>query len=476
MNTPIGARRSVSFAVAALLALVGLLSASPALAQASTTVPRGTVLRLQVESSGGSSEIRPNDPFRATVTSPITVGSETVIPAGSVLSGRVVTVGSAGIGGPSAVVRIRVERLTSPTGASIDIVGDLVTPEGQTVLTGRDLAPGSGLELRLLRPVTVGPEFYARSGGGQGTDVLDTPATVSQAQAVLRDLGYYSGPVNGRLNRATRDAIGLFQRDQRLAQTGFLDRETIERLGLVGQGGVEVSTVNVVAADTVVRNNDQLHVTIRTQNPAGMQIFEDHFRQRDTLHIYVRGFRPTAGGRSTTSELSVVLQPNEWQGLARIVVHGSGENVVIPSDRFAAPAGALSSAEAAELERQIAALLSDYALALGLRYNAATGQIVMTRANYRENEMELLFALNSLAASARLYTQIVRATEDPQALAGATDLFVNQANVVDRALQRTNSGRANVVARAWPNLRDDFERMDNSADKNFNRQGVGYRP
>jgi hypothetical protein len=48
----------------------------------------------------------------------------------------------------------------------------------------------------------------------------------------------------------------------------------------------------------------------------------------------------------------------------------------------------------------------------------------MNGANYRENEIELLFAHNSLAASARLYREMLMDTSDPQALMGATDLFV----------------------------------------------------
>jgi hypothetical protein len=265
------------------------------------------------------------------------------------------------------------------------------------------------------------------------------------------------------LTPATRAAIGLFQRDQRLRQTGFLDHDTLDRLGLIGQGGSEVTPVDVVRAEASTQGN-QLRVRIATRNTAGMQLFEDHFRQRDALHIYVRGYRASGAG-SQPSDLNVVLQPDEWQGLRRVVVHGSGENIVIRAEQFNAVGGALTPEEADRLEADISAMLTQYTRALGVRYNASTGQIVLGRADYRENELELLFAINSLAASARLYSQIVRATTDPQAIAGAADVFVSQANQVDRVFARTRSGRATVAAERWQTLRDSFTRLGN------NRQG-----
>ena len=120
-------------------------------------------------------------------------------------------------------------------------------------------------------------------------------------------------------------------------------------------------------------------------------------------------------------------------------------------------------------------MLNDYARALGLRYNRFTGQIEFSqRMNYRENETELLFALNALASTSKLYTQLLKTSNDPQAIAGATDILVLQSKAVDRAVSRTKSGRAAQVAASWTNFRDDFARLEQMGGRNFNDL-PGYR-
>ena len=114
---------------------------------------------------------------------------------------------------------------------------------------------------------------------------------------------------------------------------------------------------------------------------------------------------------------------------------------------------------AAALEAQLNGLLERYAQALSARYVSTTGGLVLGRRDYRENEIELLFALNLLVLTAHLYAQIIRATGDRQALEGASHIYAVQANEVERVLARTRSARAEVVARAWPGMRDDFVQL-----------------
>lgn len=52
----------------------------------------------------------------------------------------------------------------------------------------------------------------------------------TQAQLLLRRLGYYDGPKTGVMDRQTRRAISKFQADQKLIATGDLDFDTWERL------------------------------------------------------------------------------------------------------------------------------------------------------------------------------------------------------------------------------------------------------
>jgi peptidoglycan hydrolase-like protein with peptidoglycan-binding domain len=56
---------------------------------------------------------------------------------------------------------------------------------------------------------------------------------VMRVQVELRARGYYYGPIDGRLSAATQSAIGAFQTAQQLRATGYMDNETLARLGIV---------------------------------------------------------------------------------------------------------------------------------------------------------------------------------------------------------------------------------------------------
>jgi hypothetical protein len=55
---------------------------------------------------------------------------------------------------------------------------------------------------------------------------------VANVQAVLRELGYYHGLINGWLDSPTRDAIASYQRDKGLYITAGIDEATLESLGM----------------------------------------------------------------------------------------------------------------------------------------------------------------------------------------------------------------------------------------------------
>jgi peptidoglycan hydrolase-like protein with peptidoglycan-binding domain len=55
---------------------------------------------------------------------------------------------------------------------------------------------------------------------------------IAKVQAQLQQDGYYSGPVTGSINPATRVALANYQRDYGLPVTGTVDQPTVESLGL----------------------------------------------------------------------------------------------------------------------------------------------------------------------------------------------------------------------------------------------------
>ena len=59
-----------------------------------------------------------------------------------------------------------------------------------------------------------------------------TPSTsqILQAQQQLRDLGFYHGTVDGILDKKTKKAIDLYQKENGLKETATLDQATMTSL------------------------------------------------------------------------------------------------------------------------------------------------------------------------------------------------------------------------------------------------------
>jgi len=461
------------FVVVALLAVGTFAPASQAQGRGSISIPQGTTVDVRVDTPIDSNVVRQGDEFRAVVTSPVVIDGIEVIPGGTTVSGSVTDIVSNKSFGRSSGVVIRVDRLSAPNGGTVSLSGNIGDQNGQTV-TVDNLPRGARLQLVVQRSFYVDGRFFGGQGGqggpggpgGSGDDVFTSPETITQVQSALRDMGYYTGRIDGRLTPPTRQAIQQFQRDQRLGQTGFLDRDTLDRLGLISQSGSEVNLVNVISANASIERGNSLSIKIATSGTNGLALFEDHLRQRDAIHVYVRGFRGNPGPRPP-SDLVVTLTPEEWRGVDRIVIHGTGNDIVIRANEVGQNAP-LTPQEAAALEGRVSRLLQQYAAALNVRYSALTGHIVFSPStNYRENETELLFALNSAASTARLYTQLLRTSADSQAIQGATDVFVAQANAVERAIGRTKSGRATATIAGWQALRGDFQRLDQASSNDF---------
>ena len=75
------------------------------------------------------------------------------------------------------------------------------------------------------------------SSSVQRQTVYTSVEAIREAQRVLRDRGFYNGPVNGVMNFQTRNAIRQFQRDRNLALTGEIDLDTARALGIAHESG-----------------------------------------------------------------------------------------------------------------------------------------------------------------------------------------------------------------------------------------------
>ncbi len=67
------------------------------------------------------------------------------------------------------------------------------------------------------------------AGQTSGSNSMGTPASV---QTKLKDLGYYSGDIDGRVGPGTKNAIITYQTDYSLPVTGRIDPALLDSLGL----------------------------------------------------------------------------------------------------------------------------------------------------------------------------------------------------------------------------------------------------
>jgi hypothetical protein len=76
-------------------------------------------------------------------------------------------------------------------------------------------------------------QYYAYDGPiyvGQHAEPPDK--VIADVQAVLQQMGYYKGEVDGLLGPMTREALTAYQADQGLTQTSAIDEPTLDALGM----------------------------------------------------------------------------------------------------------------------------------------------------------------------------------------------------------------------------------------------------
>jgi hypothetical protein len=123
------------------------LLATVAAAQTSSPVPAGTALMVRLDTTLATFSNKPGDPFRGSVSQPVIVNGETIIPAGSTVEGRVTKVNEPRRFAGKPTIGILPEAVILPTGeryfldASLtdtNIQGSDVNLEGQFKGSGHD--------------------------------------------------------------------------------------------------------------------------------------------------------------------------------------------------------------------------------------------------------------------------------------------------------------------------------------------------
>lgn len=72
----------------------------------------------------------------------------------------------------------------------------------------------------------------AKQGTKRGPIFRATKEQINQAQAILRDRGFYSGEQLGKLDDATREGLRKYQQAEGLKVTGTLNKITLEKMNI----------------------------------------------------------------------------------------------------------------------------------------------------------------------------------------------------------------------------------------------------
>ncbi|MFY9610125.1 MAG: peptidoglycan-binding protein [Blastocatellia bacterium] len=295
----------------------------------------------------------------------------------------------------------------------------------------RNIAATGDLDFETARALGIPSEV----GGRPSQTVFTSPESIRFAQMTLRDRGLYNGPINGEMTNATRVAIRQLQQANNLPITGDLDMRTARLLGIAGESGVEAGPIEILnpRAERVDRDSIRISMDVRTRG-SGWEVFLNRFASGATLHAYVRGVPPRVSTGTATDHKHFTEIYNNLPGITQVIVHGPQRDFTIDLIGAGGGTGIGNPRQIAILASR---LLQDYQRDLNIRSNR--GQLVFdTARNFRPNEVEVLFQMSSLQASAELYSQLSPSVTDPDAIRGGAESLLRQARLLNRMLKRTS--------------------------------------
>lgn len=175
-----------------------MLLATALAAQTNTPVPAGTAMMVRLETTLATFSNKPGDPFRGSVTQPIVVQGQTLIPAGAIVEGRVTKVSEPRRISGKPTIGILPEAVIMPTGeryyldatlTDTNIPGTDVNDEGQFKGAGHgrgdQLEVGGGAAGGMLIGGLVGGPVGVLVGGAIGAGGTTTHWLIKHRSAIL---------------------------------------------------------------------------------------------------------------------------------------------------------------------------------------------------------------------------------------------------------------------------------------------------
>ena len=275
----------------------------------------------------------------------------------------------------------------------------------------RDLAEPSGREAdypdTAPAPARPDPAVVRREPPASRTEPvlsLSSPEMIRRAQTALKTQGYYEGQVDGVTGPRTSTALKTYQREHNLPETGKLDQQTANSLGITNHAAVPASAP--------VSTTPERRVPDRSPGPDATD--------------------PAPAPATGRGDSTAGAAPESGRG---------------------SPTAGAAPAPAA-LRDHIDDLLADYRQSVN---SGASGSGSSVR--YENGDITCLFALEALSGSATLYASIAPSLNDRGNLRAATVAFAREARRTDAVLTTSDSPAARTVAAKWDNIRQEVLRL-----------------
>lgn len=184
---------NIKFMIAVLVGLF-VFGSAELLAQRTTTVERGTRIRVRMNETISSKTVQVGDTFTTTVTEPVYSSSGAiVIPVGSTITGRVNAVRRAKKGGDPGTIDVAFTRVRLPNGISRNINGSLTDLNSDDAKSDNE-STASGDERKNDKIIFIG-------GGAAGGAILGAAIGGGKGALIGSIIGAGAGLLGERLTK-----------------------------------------------------------------------------------------------------------------------------------------------------------------------------------------------------------------------------------------------------------------------------------
>ena len=235
---------------------------------------------------------------------------------------------------------------------------------------------------------------------------LSSPEMIRRAQTALNQEGYYEGEIDGDLNPRTVKAITIYQWEKKLTETGTLDEATATSLGIRGSRS---SQRQVPSSAPPTRTGSQAGTS-----PRGSAKLPSSSTSDQQVQVPV-----VDGGRRESNSMST-----------------------LPTT----------------IQSQANDLLSAYQSMIGVRLTG-TGIELDNKSSYSDEDINLLFAIDSFVNSIQLYVRILPNLQSQSSARGATLSMAKEARRTDRVFTTSSSRWINNLNTRWDLIRQNVLKL-----------------